>query len=158
MTVANKRGPSPHPTALKLLNGERHRDRINQDEPVPSGRAPIPPPGISAEVRAVWDAVVAELDVMGLAHSADSDSLHCYCEAVAMHRKASAILAKSPMLVKSRYDTWMKNPALQVQRDAAHVIRAFAQEFGLTPSARSTIRAGEAGRGSTEENPFAGTG
>jgi phage terminase small subunit len=32
-----------------------------------------------------------------------------------------------------------KHPALQIVRDQAQIVRAFAQEFGLTPSARSGI-------------------
>ena len=36
----------------------------------------------------------------------------------------------------------MRNPLLAVQRDAAALIRVFAREFGLTPSARSDIRMG----------------
>ncbi|MGH3834697.1 MAG: P27 family phage terminase small subunit [Pseudonocardiaceae bacterium] len=52
----------------------------------------------------------------------------------------------------------VRNPALQIQRDAAQTIRAFAQEFGLTPSARSSVRAVKAGGASSDEdaNPFAG--
>lgn len=152
------KGRRSSPTALKLLNGETKANRINKDEPVPRPVEPDAPDGMSDEVRAVWDATLIELRAMGLAHKADTDALHCFCEAVINHRKASYLLARSPMLVKSRYDTWMKNPALQVQRDSAHVVRVFAHEFGLTPSARSTINAKGLGD-ANEENPFAaGTG
>lgn len=152
-----QRGRQTAPAKLKLLHGETRPSRLNQDEPIPRDAAPVAPPNISDDVRVVWDATLVELTAMGLAHAADSDSLHCYCEAVVNHRKASYILARSPLLVKSRYDTWMKNPALQVQRDAAYVIRQFAHEFGLTPSARSTINAKGLGD-VAESNPFAGTG
>lgn len=152
-----KRGPAPRPTALKLLHGERHRDRINPDEPAPRPTLPDLPDDASDEVRRVWDRTLAELDAMNLAFSSDRDALRCYCEAVVVHRKASALLARSAVLVKGLHGHLVRNPALQIQRDAAATVRAFAQEFGLTPSARSSIRAGKAGDGE-ERNPFAGTG
>jgi phage terminase small subunit len=42
------------------------------------------------------------------------------------------------ILVKS-----VKNPALQVVRDRAQTIRAYALEFGLTPSARVGLSTNE---------------
>lgn len=152
-----RRGPAPRPTALKLLHGERNQDRINRDEPLPRPTLPEPPEGMAADAREVWDETLAELEAMSLAFSADGPALRCYCEAVVIHRKASHLLSKSAVLVKGLHGNLVRNPALQIQRDAAQTIRAFAQEFGLTPSARSSIRAGEAGGGG-EENPFASTG
>lgn len=151
-----RRGPAPRPTALKLLHGEQHKDRINLDEPRPRPVLPDPP-DMSEDVRAVWDETLTELEAMDLAHAADAAALRCFCEAVVVHRKASAELASSPILVITAQGTLVRHPALPVQRDAAQTIRAFAQEFGLTPSARSSIRAGKAGDGE-EQNPFAGTG
>jgi P27 family predicted phage terminase small subunit len=81
-----------------------------------------------------------------------ADSLSCYCDAIVTHQKASPVLAKSPILVKG-VRALVKNPALQVQRDSAAQIRAFAQEFGLTPSSRTGVQT----RLSTDEdenNPF----
>lgn len=152
-----KRGPRPNPTNLKLLHGERHQDRINVDEPQPRAAFIEPPEELAPDVAAVWRTTVRELSAMGLAYSSDADTLRCFCEAVATHRKACAVLAKSPILVKGIHGNMVRNPALQIQRDAAATIRNFAQEFGLTPSARSTIRRQEAGA-SREDNPFSSTG
>lgn len=134
------RGPRPKPTNLRILHGDR-KDRINTDEPpAPDGVAQCPA-GVSEQVRAVWDYTVAQLEAMGCASPADRDSLLCYCEAVVTHRQASAILARSNILIRrADSDTLMRNPALSVQRDAALLIAKFAQHFGLSPSARSEIR------------------
>jgi P27 family predicted phage terminase small subunit len=159
MTLMGKRGPAQRPTVLKLLHGERHKDRINTEEPLPRPVLPTLDPAASADVRRVWDATVAELESMDLAFSCDGPALRCYCEAVVVHRKASRVLASSGVLVKGLHGLLVRNPALQIQRDAAQTIRNFAQEFGLTPSARSSIRAGEAGRrGNEDDNPFKGVG
>lgn len=136
-----KRGPAPKPTNLRLLHGDR-KDRINDDEPVPADGLPHLPPGISPEVTEIWDYTIKQLGIMQLASPADRDVLLAYCEAVNTHRRASEILAKSPVLIKGLHGGLVKNPAVQIARDAAIVMRALAQEFGLTPSARSAIRMG----------------
>jgi P27 family predicted phage terminase small subunit len=139
-----KRGPAPKPTALRLLHGDRPA-RTNFDEPKPDGGPPVCPDDVSDGVRAVWEYTLSQLIVMGIATPADRDALLCYCEAVVTHRRASAVLSKSQILVPGAIKgTVVRNPAIQIQRDAAAVIRAFAHEFGFTPSARSEIRKGGA--------------
>ncbi len=151
-----RRGPAPKPTALRLLEGT-HLERVNPDEPQPRAALPELDEGASAEVAAVFDRLVTELEAMGIAHASDSDSLRCFCEAVVVHRKASALIAKSNVLIPGLHGGPVRNPALAVQRDAAQTIRAFAQEFGLTPSARSRITTG-ATSDAAQDNPFAGAG
>ncbi|MEV2277858.1 phage terminase small subunit P27 family [Nocardiopsis sp. NPDC049922] len=143
-----KRGPRPTPTNVRLLRGDR-RDRVNTDEPMPADGLPECPDDASPEVREVWDYTVDQLAAMGTATPADRDALRAYCEAVVTHRKACALLAKSGILIRSaKGGALVRNPVVQVQRDAAATLRGFAQEFGLTPSARSEIRmARETGRG-----------
>jgi P27 family predicted phage terminase small subunit len=148
-----KRGPAPKPTALRLLHGDRE-SRINRQEPMARDLLPVAPEDIAVDVREVWDYTLTELSHMKIATAADRDTLLCYCEAVVTHRKASAILAQTPVLIKGLHGGMVRNPALQIQRDSAATIRAFAQEFGLTPSGRSQIQT--EGRSNGERpNPFA---
>lgn len=147
-------GPAPKPTQLRLIDGDR-KDRINAHEPHPTPGRLHPPDGMSDEVRVVWHDVVRELRSMGIEYPSDRDALACYCEAVITHRKACQLLAVSPILLKGIHGNMVRNPVLQVQRDAAQTIRAFAQEFGLTPSARSRIEANKEDD-DDGDNPFAG--
>ena len=152
-----RRGPAPKPTALRLLHGEHNKRRINTAEPIPRDVLPVCPDEVADDVREVWEYTIRELVAMKTVASADRDALLCYCEAVVNHRKASAYLADSSVLVTGLHGTLVRNPAIAVQRDAADLIRKLAQEFGLTPSGRSRIRTMEAGgHGAAEENnPFA---
>lgn len=134
-----KRGPQPKPTQLRLLHGDR-KDRINFNEPIPELGPPECPADASDEVREVWDYALKQLITMGVATKADRDALRCFCEAVVTHRKASRLLANSPVLIQGHRNILTRNPLIVVQRDAAAVIRAFAHEFGFTPSSRSEIR------------------
>lgn len=138
-----ERGPKGKPTNLRVLHGDR-KDRINTDEPQPPDGLPELPDDASDEVREIWDYTLGVLEPMKLASPADRDALICYCEAVATHRRCSRILAKSNVLIQprgrgSQQPALVRNPVVAMQRDAALTIRAFAREFGLTPSARSDI-------------------
>lgn len=137
------RGPRPKPTTLKLLQGTKP-SRVNQDEPRPETGKPECPDDASPEVRKIWDYTLKQLIAMDIATPADRDALRCFCEAVVTHRKASKLLAQSPILVRGISGTLIRNPALVIQRDSALIIRQFAHEFGFTPSARSEIHAGAA--------------
>lgn len=149
------RGRKPKPTALRLIDGDR-KDRIAENEPIPRGLPPVLPEGVSAEVRYIWTYTVRELDAMGILYAADRDVLLAYCEAVVTHRRACAELATGTVLVRGQMGNQVRNPALQIQRDAATQIRTLAQEFGLTPSARTRIEV--RGQDDGEVNPFAGSG
>jgi P27 family predicted phage terminase small subunit len=111
--------------------------RIHPDTGRPG--APACPPDVADDVRAIWDHTIAQLpDATG----ADRDALLAYCEAVATHRKASAILARSPVLVPGALKgIVVQNPAVRIQRDAANVMHRYATEFGLTPLARTALAA-----------------
>lgn len=145
-----KRGPKGKPTNLRILHGDRP-DRINTNEPPAPSGIPEAPYDMADDVAEVWDYTVRQLVGMTIASPVDRDALAVYCEAVALHRRASKMLAESSVLVRTQRGRGagagtglMRNPLLQVQRDAATTIRGYAQEFGLTPSARSEIVTGGA--------------
>lgn len=154
-----RRGPARRPTALRLVEGARP-DKVNKDEPKPRPVDPEPPEewvelgDELSEHLQVWNRTVDQLRGMGLAFAADTDSLVAYVEAVVVHRNASRQLVNADLLVLGAQGNWVKNPLLQIQRDAAAVIRAFAREFGLTPSARASVKA-EKGEKGDADNPFA---
>lgn len=132
-------------------------DKVNQDEPEPIPVSPEAPDWLSPEVGEVFAYTVAQLEAMGIAFAADRDALVAYCEAVALHQRVSHELIGEPLTVLGAQGNRVKNPLLQVQRDAAQTMRAFAQQFGLTPSARASVKA-EKGAQGEEDNPFASSG
>jgi P27 family predicted phage terminase small subunit len=76
----------------------------------------------------------------GVITAADHDALRCYCEAVARYEQAARLLVSSGPLVRgARSGELVKNPLHQIVRDNADLIRLYARELGLTPSARSGL-------------------
>lgn len=136
------RGPKAQPTNLKLLHGTR-KSRINVDAPKPPLGLPECPDWVGSEVMQVWNKTLIALHHMGLASTADEDTLMAYCQAVVTHRQASRQIAEEGVLTLGSMKTWVKNPACTVQNEAATQIARYAGLFGLTPSARSEIRMGK---------------
>lgn len=133
-----RRGPAPKNPDLRVLHGDR-RDRL-PDSPVPSEREVLPPSGMSRDALAVWEDVVPELVRMGVVAAIHAPALRVFCDAVAIHAKASNNVARRGVIVTGDKGVKVKNPALQVLRDQAAVIKSFATEFGLTSLALQQLR------------------
>jgi P27 family predicted phage terminase small subunit len=133
-----KRGPAPKPTNLRILHGDR-ADRINRNEPKPSDALPVCPPWLDDDARKVWDYTLTELKTMRLATRADRDALAAYCTFVVQFERMTRLVNTTGALIKGRKDGVVKNPAAQLQRDAAQMMARYAAEFGLTPRARAEI-------------------
>lgn len=144
-----KPGRRPKPAGLRLLQGE-HLERLNPDEPLPPAGLPVTPP-LSPGAAAVWEATAPRLLAMGCLAVTDGDALAAYCEAVAVMRRSAALLARSDVLITSKDGRPIRNPALAALRDSSHTLLMYAREFGLTPSARTTIHTPPAYRDAREE-------
>jgi P27 family predicted phage terminase small subunit len=139
-----RRGPAPLPTAIKLLHGERRAQRLNRAEPRPRRALPRRPADLSAAAQAVWRRVIREVGASGVITAADRDILRAYCEAVARYEYAAITLEQSGPLVRgARRGELVKNPLHQIVRDNADLIRLLSRELGLSPAARSGLRAVE---------------
>ena len=143
-----KRGPRPEPTALKIIKGARP-DRINTREPkpTPTERHPSCPAWVPAYGKREWRRLAPLLWKSGrLLTEWDREAFAVYCTAVATHKAAVEEVYRkdTPEILVYTEHGRAKHPALQIVRDSAQTIRAFAQEFGLTPSARASLKTDEA--------------
>jgi P27 family predicted phage terminase small subunit len=142
-----KRGPAPTPTRLRVLKGDRPH-RINGQEPAPPTSLVEPPASLSEAALVEWNRYAPSLIKAGLLTLWDAPTFAMLCTAIVMHRDAAAKVdglgegGASLILVMGPNGQTVKNPALQVVRDQALLVRALAQEFGMTPSARSALKLG----------------
>ena len=137
-----RRGPTPAPTALKLLRGETRPSRINRAEPRPTGGLPSKPTDLAPEAAVAWDRVTAELGPSGVHPQDITVERGQDADAVARYETAAVMLAGSgPLIRGARHGELVKNPLHQIVRDNAMLLLAFARELGATPSARSGLRA-----------------
>lgn len=144
------RGPAPMPTKLKLLRGETRPSRVNLAEPEPGG-TPRMPEGMSPASKKIWRRIIRDYGRTGVITAADADVLRAYCDAVVRYVQAdTALQASGPLSRGARRGDVVRNPLHQIVRDNAVLLRGFARELGLTPSARS----GVAGLAQTSVDPF----
>jgi len=135
------RGPAPLPTHLKLVKGVR-KDRINNKEPKvkPVETKLTPPTWLSTDAKKIWKRTVKQLEDMGILFEADLDLIAAYANAVDVYKQATMEINQHGILIEGRRDGQVKNPAVQIQKDAAEIIRKIGSEFGLSPSSRSRIK------------------
>ena len=109
----------------------------------PAHGAPACPAYLDAVAREEWARVVPQLAELGVLTKVDGGALEGYCaaysQAVAFQKKAAA----KPMVTTP----WgpKPNPAAGEARKAWSLVKQFAGEFGLTPSARTRV-SGPAGK------------
>jgi P27 family predicted phage terminase small subunit len=135
-----KRGPAPIPTNVRILRGDRP-GRINRNEPQPRLGVPECPAWLDADAQRVWEYTVGELRAMRLATPADRDVLAAYCVMVVQFERATRLVTTAGLLIRGVKGPGqvVKNPAAQLQRDAAMLLVRLAGEFGLSPRARAEI-------------------
>ena len=139
-----RRGPPPKPTALRILNGNAAKRPLNAREPKPAVGTPHCPEWLSEDARKVWKRLVPQLRAMRVLTLVDADALAAYCHSFARWRDAEEFLSKHGMVYPIRDDhgrvkCMQQWPQVSIARNLLLVLRAYQQEFGLTPAARSRI-------------------
>lgn len=159
-------GPAALPANVRILNGRapgRDSGGRKVEAPPPFARkTPNPPTWISKEAKAEWKRVVPELTRLDLLKESDRAALTAYCETWATYKIAVQDVRENGFTVENtsyRKDgtssTWVtKNPAVSVMEKAAAQLRAYAQEFGLTPSAESKLSGLTDGNDGDADDPF----
>lgn len=136
-------GRRPRPTHLKALEGNPGKRPLNQAEPkAPPGR-PVAPPKMTEDAQKEWQYIVPKLDGMGILTKADRRNLVILCEQVAVFNEATAWIQEKGVIVAGRNKgEAVKNPAVQIQRDAARLIATYSRMFGLSPADRAGLELG----------------
>jgi P27 family predicted phage terminase small subunit len=143
------RGRKPKPTALKVIAGTDRADRRNPNEPKLAPEIPQPPTFLTAEARAEWAVVCRDLYNAGVLAKTDRAALAAYCQAFGRWQQAEEALAcmaardavTHGLMIKTTNGNAVQNPLVGAANKAMADMVRYAAEFGMTPSARSRIRA-----------------
>ena len=138
-------GPPPVPTAIKRIRGNPGRYPLPQDEPKPPRGVPEAPEHLSELARKAWEGFAAVLDGMNVLTQADQGSLEalceCYAEAVELRRDV-ALNGRFQVVVKADGGTVERlRPAYTALAEADKRLRNWMHDFGLTPAARTRLKA-----------------
>jgi P27 family predicted phage terminase small subunit len=154
------RGRKPKPTGLKVVAGTDRPDRRNDQEPKFNPEIPSPPAFLSDEAKVEWGRVCDALYQAGILCKTDRAALGAYCQAYGRWQQAEAALSLMSardnitrgLMIKTTNGNAVQNPLVGTANKAMADMVRYAAEFGMTPSARSRIKA--EGR-DDQENPAA---
>jgi len=136
-----KRGPQPKPTELKKLAGNPGKRSLDAGEPQPDVEAPATPRDAPMAMRDFYRRYAQLLADLRVVTTADAASFRLMAMHYALALDAAARVRKDGLLRKDENGVQRKHPLLQVLRDNSKVFLAYAAHFGMTPSARSSVKA-----------------
>lgn len=133
--------PRPKPTVLKMIAGNPGRRRLNEHEPLPAAVESIAcPEHVTGSARVMWDRLAPILDDMGVLTVADLIGLERICACHAEMMVAQESIDRDGMTYSSGERIY-PNPAVAQLRTAEAMFHRYLLEFGLTPAARSKVKA-----------------
>ncbi len=136
------RGRKPKPTAVKVLEGNPGKRPLNMLEPTPEKIAPECPSWLNDEAKAEWDRLVDKMVELGILTEMDMAAFAGYCQSYARWKEAEEFIEKHGTIVKTPSGYWQQIPQVSIAQTNLKVMLKFCSEFGLTPSSRSRMIAG----------------
>jgi P27 family predicted phage terminase small subunit len=142
------RGRKPKPTALRVLQGNPGRRPLPKSEPKPLARAPTAPEHLDDAARLEWDRLTPQLVRLGLLTELDRALLAGYCSAYSLWVHARGELRRELESAGGPFSATeagylQASPWFRIAQNAAKEMRAFAVEFGLSPSSRTRTTAAQ---------------
>ncbi len=137
-------GRKPKPPALKILEGNPGKRRIETDIPQPDDRIPTCPHWLEEAAKVEWMRVAPELNRLGLLTRVDRAALAAYCQSYARWQAAETILSSEGITCEYNRTRTVKPTATcgrkcLCAKQYLQFLRAFCSEFGLTPSSRARM-------------------
>ena len=135
-------GRKPKPSAIKILEGNPGKRPLNKNEPKPLKEAPPCPKWLEPEAKKEWRRLAKSLEAMGVLTEADMAAFAGYCQAYARWKQAEEFMSQRGMVCQTSSGYWQQIPQVSIAQQYLKLMQQFAEQFGLTPAARSRIIAG----------------
>lgn len=143
-----KRGPRPTPTQLKVLRGNPGCRPLNRNEPAPPANGITMPAYLGHVAAARWAELLPMLQAVKVMTQADVEALARYCDTyewwLAVRAKLKAEGDTYPILNdKGDVKYVAQRPEVSIAHKLAVQMRQLEQDFGLNPSARTSLHVEE---------------
>lgn len=128
------RGRKPKPASVRKIEGNRGKRRIpvTPEPRAASGPELEPPTWLDTPAKATWRELVPELQLNGVLAFVDRGALAVSCQAY-------SDIVDARRKLKKKF-SWAQ---MQRWQHAVKTFKAFATEFGLTPSSRMRLHLAE---------------
>ena len=135
-------GRKPKPTAIKILEGNPGKRKLNENEPKPLKKAPPCPKWLEPEAKKEWRRLAKALEAMGVLTEADMAACAGYCQSYARWKEAEERITDRGLVIRTPSGYPQQVPYISIAQQYLKLMQQFAEQFGLTPAARSRIIAG----------------
>ena len=133
------RGRKPTPTAIKQLEGNPGKRKLNENEPTPDKKAPPCPKWLEADAKKEWRRLAKKMELMGILTEVDMAAFAGYCQAYARWKNAEEFITQHGTIFKTPSGYWQQLPQVSIAQTYLKQMNRFAEQFGLTPASRSRI-------------------
>lgn len=148
------RGRKRKPDHLKVIAGTDQACRMNPEAPVAPTTLPIAPEWLTKRAAELFDGLVAILDEMGIASSADMQVIALCASRLEEVEITTALVEDNGRTFETVNESgstmYRSRPEVAQRNEAMRHAQSLLSELGLTPAARSKVSAGK----KPEENPF----
>ena len=147
------RGRKPKPTAMKILEGNPGKRPLNESEPIPPKGGVKCPTWLLPEAKKEWKRLAPALEAMGVLTMADLSAFAGYCQAFARWKEAEEFISQHGTIFKTPSGYVQQVPQVSIAQQYLKIMQSFCTEFGITPSTRARIIAGDA-KGGDPDDPM----
>ena len=156
VTPRSNRGRKPKPTALKIFEGNPGNRPLPDDEPKPEVRDLQMPKWLDDEGQSFWNEYAPMLAKMGVLTEADRTALTLAAQAWSDWKHATDELKSHGATIPARHCGVMMNPHIRIRANAEDRLKHWMTEFGLSPVARTRVKAIDTKKGDGVEEEFFG--
>jgi len=141
MASGGKTGRPPKPPHLKLGNANGPKEKI--PEAITIGgrpdRLPQPPDYLNEDGKRFWEIAVPALHDLNVLDIVDRPTLEMAATAYERFHQARRVLQVHGVLTRRPSGEIVPHPAVRIEREAQATFLRFAEQFGLTASARARL-------------------
>lgn len=142
-----KRGPAPKPTALKIIEGNPGKQKLDgtgEPKPRTAKKAPSPPKRLLDEAKKEWKRLAPALINLGVLTEVDWSAFAELCQNYAYYIEVDKeIMTQGARAVYAMQKTpsgyVQQHPILSLRRQYYETWRKGLADFGLTPASRARI-------------------
>lgn len=152
------KGRKRKPDHLKVVSGTDQRCRVNDAAPTAPTGLPVAPEMLTKRGAEIFDGLVALLEEMGIASSADTSVIMLCASRLEEVEITTALVEDNgrtyTTVNESGTEMVRARPEVAMRSDAMKHAQSLLSELGLTPAARSKVSVVK----KPEENPFKALG
>lgn len=98
-----------------------------------------PPADLPADAKRLWRRDVSRLVEVGIADKVDVAALEALCVAYARAKQAGRVVAKVGLFGEGAAGQLKEHPAVKIERESWAWFQRMAEQYGLTPIARTRL-------------------